>query len=325
MAQTLDLDALRSLARWGGPVDDRLLVVDLDRPGPEPTASDLDALAGLDAVVAGRTVGDLDGRGRPAAAWCDVVVDDAGLDTVADTVAGWPLAATALALVLRGAEGRGLAEGLLVESATYSTLQAGPEFEAWRASRPRRAPEPTDREPVVASRSGDRLTVALSRPTRRNALDAAALDALVRAFEVVDADPTIAQVEVVGEGPAFCAGGDLDEFATFASPAHAHLLRLRRSVGRAMAAVADRVTVHLHGPVAGSGLELAAFAGRLEAEPSTTITLPEVRLGLIPGAGGTWSLPRRIGRHRTAWLGLSGRELDAETAHRWGLVDALVG
>jgi enoyl-CoA hydratase/carnithine racemase len=58
--------------------------------------------------------------------------------------------------------------------------------------------------------------------------------------------------------------------------------------------------------------------------PSTRVALPELALGLIPGAGGTWSLPQRIGRHRTAWLGLTGESIDAPTALRWGLLDEIV-
>jgi enoyl-CoA hydratase/carnithine racemase len=57
------------------------------------------------------------------------------------------------------------------------------------------------------------------------------------------------------------------------------------------------------------------------ARDDTTIALPEVGLGLIPGAGGTVSIPRRIGRHHTAWLALTRRPIDAHTALRWGLVD----
>jgi enoyl-CoA hydratase/carnithine racemase len=59
------------------------------------------------------------------------------------------------------------------------------------------------------------------------------------------------------------------------------------------------------------------------AAPGTVIALPEVGLGLVPGAGGTVSLPRRIGRHRTALLALTRRSIDARTALRWGLVDEL--
>jgi enoyl-CoA hydratase/carnithine racemase len=81
------------------------------------------------------------------------------------------------------------------------------------------------------------------------------------------------------------------------------------------------VTVELHGACFGSGIELPAFAGRVIAAPDTSIALPELGLGLVPGAGGTVSLPCRIGRHRTAWLALSGRAIDASTALAWGLVD----
>ena len=82
-------------------------------------------------------------------------------------------------------------------------------------------------------------------------------------------------------------------------------------------------TAHLHGACFGSGIELPAFAAEVLADPSTAIALPEVSLGLVPGAGGTVSLPRRIGRHRTAWLGLTGAPIDAATALDWGLVDRI--
>jgi enoyl-CoA hydratase/carnithine racemase len=68
---------------------------------------------------------------------------------------------------------------------------------------------------------------------------------------------------------------------------------------------------------------LAAFAGRVVARSDFTASLPELSLGLIPGAGGTVSIRRRIGRHRTALLALSGARLDATTALAWGLVDEL--
>ena len=71
----------------------------------------------------------------------------------------------------------------------------------------------------------------------------------------------------------------------------------------------------------GAGVELAAFAGRVTAPAGTTFRLPEVSMGLIPGAGGTASIPRRIGRWRTLYLALSGVVLDAATAAQWGLID----
>ena len=73
----------------------------------------------------------------------------------------------------------------------------------------------------------------------------------------------------------------------------------------------------------GSGLEMAAYCGRVQASPDTVFGLPELSLGLIPGAGGTVSITRRIGRWRTAYLVLSGSRIDPATALRWGLVDAV--
>jgi enoyl-CoA hydratase/carnithine racemase len=135
----------------------------------------------------------------------------------------------------------------------------------------------------------------------------------------------VAEVHLRGEGPSFCSGGDLDEFGTFPDPATAHLVRVGRSAGAAIHAVTDRVVAHLHGSCVGSAIELAAFAGRVLAAPDTTVALPEVDFGLVPGAGGTVSLPRRIGRHRTALLALARRSIDARTALAWGLVDDLEG
>jgi enoyl-CoA hydratase len=97
-----------------------------------------------------------------------------------------------------------------------------------------------------------------------------------------------------------------------------------RSVGLTLARCADRVEVHVHGSCIGAGIEIPAFSHRVVAKRDASFSLPEVGFGLIPGAGGTASLPRRIGRHRTAYAALSGEKIDALRAHEWGLVDQLV-
>jgi enoyl-CoA hydratase/carnithine racemase len=231
-----------------------------------------------------------------------------------------PIAASALVQLLRGSVGRSIDDGLLLESAAYSALQAGPEFRAWRESRPRKHREEPDGPPVLVGRDGARLTVTLNRPHVRNALNSAMRDALADAFRLVELDDSIESVELRGAGLDYSSGGDLDEFGSFPDPATAHLVRLTASVGRAIARVAERVHVTLHGACMGSGIELPAFAGRLTAAGTARFGLPELGLGLIPGAGGTWSLPQRIGRHRTALLALTCRPIDAVTAHAWGLV-----
>jgi enoyl-CoA hydratase/carnithine racemase len=79
----------------------------------------------------------------------------------------------------------------------------------------------------------------------------------------------------------------------------------------------------VHGACIGAGIEVPAFAGRVLAAPDAYVMLPEVSMGLVPGAGGTVSITGRIGRWRTAWLALTGSRLDAHTALSWGLVDEI--
>ena len=85
--------------------------------------------------------------------------------------------------------------------------------------------------------------------------------------------------------------------------------------------VRRRLTAEVHGACVGAGVELAAFARRVVADPATTFRLPEVGMGLVPGSGGTWSVTHRIGAQRTNWLALTGATVDVALAERWGLVD----
>ena len=104
----------------------------------------------------------------------------------------------------------------------------------------------------------------------------------------------------------------------------AHLIRTARSPGLLLHGLGGRAVAYVQGACIGAGTELPAFCARVTARRDATFQLPEVAMGLIPGAGGTVSVTRRIGRQRTAWLAISGTALDASTADRWGLVDALV-
>jgi enoyl-CoA hydratase/isomerase-like protein len=304
-----------SIAPW-----EPLLVTMTDRQPP----SDLDALHDRRHSLPGVVIG-LGNTGASIGPLVDVILepDDPMVATVIANVTATPQASSALAVVLRGAERRTVGEGLAVESAAYSMLQAGPEFGAWRAGHPARD-RPSETEPTVrVTRDDDRLDVALSRPHVHNAFSAKMRDELLDALSIAWTDDTIREVVLSGDGPSFCSGGDLDEFGTFPDPATAHLVRLTRSAGRALATISDRVVARIHGACMGSGIELPAFAARVIAAPDTKIGLPEVGMGLIPGAGGTVSLPRRIGRHRTAWLALTRTTIDAATALDWGLVDAI--
>ncbi len=233
-----------------------------------------------------------------------------------------PLCTSALAVLLQQTALLPVWEGLVAESATYSTLLAGPEFAAWLASSPQRTPPPDGDEPVLVERHGDRLTLTLNRPERRNAYGHAVRDALVSGLQIALVDPAVS-VELRGIGPAFCSGGDLAEFGTAPDPAAAHLIRLRHSAGQLLHDLTDRTTARIHGACIGAGIELPAFAGRVVAAADTRMALPEISMGLVPGAGGTVSLVRRIGRWRTAWMALTGEPVDAPRALRWGLVDEI--
>ena len=234
------------------------------------------------------------------------------------------IAAAALELLLDAIDGVDVERALITESATYSLLQAGPEHKAWLATRTRHERDEED-DVVLLAREGAILHLTLNRPHVRNAFDAAMREALLDGLEIATVDPSVERVLIDGAGANFCSGGDLDEFGTLEDPATAHLLRVRRSAGRAIHRLRDRVTVVVHGACIGAGVELPAFAGRVVARSDATFRLPEVGMGLVPGAGGTVSIPRRIGRERFAWLALTGEMIDATTALSWGLVDEIDG
>jgi len=295
--------------------------VPLDRRLDPPSRDAFDRLVSLPFVIVGATHGEVD------PAWlelCDVVLaeDDPALGRVEENLAARPIAGTTLALLLRAAPQRSIADGLVAESAAYSVLQSGPEFAAWRSANPPRS-DRDDAPRVRTERAGDTLVITLVRPKRLNALDAQMRDELMDALTLAAADDGITNVEWRGEGKSFCAGGDLDEFGTRPDPATAHLVRLQRSVGRTLAALTKPTVSYLHGPCMGSGIELAAFTDTVVGAPDTTLALPEIGLGLVPGAGGTVSLTRRIGRLRTASLAFSAAPIDVTTAKEWGLVDRI--
>jgi enoyl-CoA hydratase/carnithine racemase len=317
-----------------------LLVVDLDAGRSPPDAG---LPPWLPAVVIG-----LSGASPPPAAppWVDlaltasasapppwVKVADAAAATaeIAERVRSNPLASLVLCQVLRSGSAQAgpqaLEADLLRESLAYSALQAGPEHARWLSGRPRRqAKEPGGgpiASPVLAEHDGRRLILSLNRPQVHNAYSASMRDALCLELAQAAAGGVFDRIELRGSGESFCSGGDLEEFGTRPDPATAHVVRTSRSAGRLLYLLRERVTAYLHGACAGAGIELAAFCGRVVASDSARMWLPEVAMGLIPGAGGTASLPRRIGRQRTAWMGLSGTPISAGLAKEWGLVDEI--
>jgi hypothetical protein len=303
-----------------------IVVVNLDGDTPESASTSLptETLSGLPCVFVGLAAPPLSASATRISSRLDLLIADGNtglLEEVVQAVRMNPLAAVSLALLLRQELYERPVGGLVAESASYSALQAGPEFARWLAARSSHAPA-QDGERVIVRREGATLHLVLARPERRNAVDAKMRDALHEALLLALAQPEL-RVVLSGSGPAFCSGGDLAEFGSATDPARAHIVRLTHSLARLLLQVGTRTEARVHGACIGAGIELPAFAGRVVGQRDAFFGLPELEMGLIPGAGGTVSLPRRIGRQRTLLLALSRRRIDAPTALRWGLVDAI--
>lgn len=263
-------------------------------------------------------------QGLPAP-WVSVADPVSARNRVLRACAAQPVAAAVLIRLLRLTEGMAAEAALDVESLAFSTLLGGAEFRAWVAKRGQMALSAVPQDPVQYARTGDAVVLRMHDPTRYNALSSAMRDALVAALDTCLIDPTLPHVTLVGDGRVFCSGGALEEFGTARDLAAAHLIRRGQSVAARLAALGPRARVEVSGPAIGAGAEIAAAAATVWAHPGAWFQLPELGMGLVPGAGGIWSIPRRIGRHRAAWLMLTGQRLSAARALDWGLVDRVVG
>jgi hypothetical protein len=261
-------------------------------------------------------------RGHPLADRVDAIIEppvDAA--TLIQQVQHAPRAAAVIVQLLRNLQGVPLETALWIESCSYGLLQSSDEHAAWLSSRGTSQPHAPGK--VIVERHEGALHVTLDRAEARNAIDREMRDQLFDAFTLAAMDPDIRSVKLTSLGETFCAGGDLDEFGTTRDPATAHLIRSRTLPALALARRSDIVEVHVQGASIGAGVEIAAFAGRVTAAPTAWFQLPELAMGLLPGAGGCVSVSRRVGRQRTALMILSGQRIDAETALRWGLIDAI--
>ncbi|GAA4326666.1 3-hydroxyacyl-CoA dehydrogenase NAD-binding domain-containing protein [Pigmentiphaga soli] len=167
---------------------------------------------------------------------------------------------------------------------------------------------------VATRREGDVLVVSIDHPPV-NALGVDVRRGLLAAIGQADADAAVRAVLIVGRGKAFIAGADIREFGKppMPPPLHEVCNRIEASVKTVVAAI--------HGPALGGGLEIALAAHYRLALPAATLGLPEVNLGLLPGAGGTQRAPRLMGAKAAARLMLDGKPLSARAALAAGLVD----
>ena len=243
--------------------------------------------------------------------------------SVISSVCRAPFAAATLTHLLRSIGMLGLQDGLVQESIAYAMLQGSREHIAWRTSRPVcRTPAPPGS--VIVERAGDIVHILLNRPLAHNAIDRTMRDDLHAAFMVAVLDTDVTGISLRAAGAAFSIGADLDEFGSTRDPATAHLIRARTLPAAALALRPGLLDVHVQGACIGAALEIAAFARHFTASGKAWFQLPELAMGILPGAGGCVSLTRRIGRQRTALMILSGARLRADKALAWGLVDRII-
>jgi enoyl-CoA hydratase/carnithine racemase len=179
-------------------------------------------------------------------------------------------------------------------------------------------------ETVIYEKDGGLATVTLNRPQALNTYSLHMRDELFEVFSAIADDDEVRVMLLGGAGRAFCAGADLSEFGTAPSPTIARRVRYARDVWGVLHGLEIPKIAVLHGFVFGSGLELALFCDLRIAAEGTQLGFPEARLGMIPAAGGTQTLPRVIGQARALEMLLTGRRIKADEALSIGLVTSVV-
>jgi enoyl-CoA hydratase len=171
----------------------------------------------------------------------------------------------------------------------------------------------------------DRIaTITLNRPDKLNALNDATMLDLGNAIEAVRANDAVAGVIVTGAGRAFVAGADISELRAKAATDAYALARRGQEVFRRFETSPKPVIAAINGFALGGGCELAMACHVRIASESAKFGQPEVKLGVIPGYGGTQRLTRLVGRGRALQLLLTGEMIDAQEAYRIGLVNRVV-
>jgi enoyl-CoA hydratase len=176
---------------------------------------------------------------------------------------------------------------------------------------------------IRSERRGPVELLTLDRPKAFNALDRAALEELLDCCERLGADASVRSVVLTGEGRAFAAGADIAEMRGHDAQQAEAFSRLGQAVMDAFESLPVPTIAAVNGLALGGGCELACACDWIYASEKARFGQPEVKLGLIPGFGGTGRLVRRIGSAWAKELVLGGEPIDAETALRIGLVNRL--
>jgi len=255
--------------------------------------------------------------------YCDVVLEDPkDLIAISKNILHAPKAAMVLVQLLRLQQGLPLNAALTAESFAYASLQNGPEFTKWKKNaKPENLPL-IDAPDLKITADIDRLSITLNRPDTRNAIGIKMRDELCEVLDMAKI-ANYDRIEISAAGRTFSTGGAVEEFGQVSDPTTAHWIRSLRLPATRLSALKDKLHIHVNGAAIGAGAEIAAFGNHISASPKAWFQLPELRYGLIPGAGGTVSLGARIGRHKTAYMALSMAKITARTALEWGLIDEI--
>jgi enoyl-CoA hydratase/carnithine racemase len=178
---------------------------------------------------------------------------------------------------------------------------------------------------LIFEKENDIAFVTLNRPEVLNIYNIQMRDDLYEVLTAIQADEEVKVAIFKGAGEkAFCAGADLTEFLTAASPIVARQSRWSRDIWGLFLSVPQPLIAAVHGYVLGSGIEIALCCDLIIASEDVQFGFPEANLGIIPAAGGTQALPRRIGVAKSIELLLTNRLIKGEEALEIGLVNKLV-
>ncbi len=164
------------------------------------------------------------------------------------------------------------------------------------------------------------LTITLNRPEKLNALSTDVLLALNELFAAVKTNSKVKALMITGNGKAFCAGADISRLAECNAQKGYEFACNGQEVFRLLETMGKPSLAAINGFAFGGGCELAISTTLRIASTKASFGQPEVKLGVIPGYGGTQRLARLVGKGRALDLCLTGRFIDAQTALNWGLV-----
>ncbi len=187
-------------------------------------------------------------------------------------------------------------------------------------------------DPLLIERTGDVVVWTLNRPETRNAIsESDMIEALVAAIKAVNADPTVCAVILTGSGSAFCSGGNIKDmrdkagmFGGDATQIEAGYRDGIQQIPRAFQTLEVPAIAAVNGPAVGAGCDLALMCDIRLASTTAKFAESFIKVGLIPGDGGAWLLPRAVGMSRASEMTYTGDAIDAHTAEQWGLVSQVV-